>query len=52
MAEGELTPDEAASLACVIEAKRKMLETEELDQGCYGEMLGCRTHKVTDCHSR
>src|SRR4051794_26421829 len=32
MAEGELTPDEAAIVASVIETKRKALETEELDR--------------------
>ena len=31
MAEGEITPDEAAIAASVIETKRKALETEELD---------------------
>ena len=31
MAEGEITPDEAAIAASVIESKRKALETEELD---------------------
>ena len=32
MAEGEITPDEAAVAASVIETKRKALETEELDR--------------------
>jgi len=32
MAEGEITPDEAAVAASVIEMKRKALETEELDR--------------------
>ena len=32
MAEGEITPDEAATAASVIETKRKALETEELDR--------------------
>ena len=32
MAEGEITPDEAAVVASVIETKRKALETEELDR--------------------
>jgi hypothetical protein len=32
MAEGEITPDEAAVAASVIETKRKVLETEELDR--------------------
>ena len=32
MAEGEITPEEAAVAASVIEAKRKVLETEELDR--------------------
>jgi hypothetical protein len=32
MAEGEITPEEAAVAASVIETKRKALETEELDR--------------------
>ncbi|HEX3180912.1 MAG TPA: hypothetical protein VHR44_06620 [Beijerinckiaceae bacterium] len=32
MADGEITPDEAATAASVIESKRKALETEELDR--------------------
>jgi hypothetical protein len=32
MAEGEITPDEAATAASVIETKRKALKTEELDR--------------------
>jgi hypothetical protein len=32
MAEGEITPEEAALAASVIETKRKALETEELDR--------------------
>jgi hypothetical protein len=32
IAEGEITPDEAAVAASVIETKRKALETEELDR--------------------
>jgi hypothetical protein len=32
MAEGEITPEEAATAASVIETKRKALETEELDR--------------------
>ena len=32
MAQGEITPDEAAIAASVIETKRKALETEELDR--------------------
>ena len=32
MAEGEITPEEAAVAASVIETKRKVLETEELDR--------------------
>jgi hypothetical protein len=32
MAEGEITPDEAAVAASVIETKRKALETDELDR--------------------
>jgi hypothetical protein len=32
MAEGEITPEEAAVAASVIETKRKALETEQLDR--------------------
>jgi hypothetical protein len=39
MAEGEITPDEPAVAASVIETKRKALETEELDRGETPELI-------------
>ena len=46
MAEGEITPEEAAVAASVIETKRKALETEELDRRVFRHRAATSRKKI------